>query len=213
MAKKASLIKLRTFSPCIDDGTTSSPTVPPDLSHILTGMKFPANSLSALYGHNNGSTVGSTAIDMSEAQGLSCRSFELFVTNNNWTIQTIGLDASANAPALSEMNVLTLNRCRKDLRRVIFGCWATFTDQLSCTPVERKMLKEEDPIFATSRPDFIGYVHSQPQFKHLDVITYRVDTGTEIISVASVFSADCIDSENINIGFGPMADTPILPSF
>ena len=213
MTTKASLVKLTTFSPCIDDNDTTSPIVPSDLSHVLTGVKFPDNSLSALYGHNSGSGVASAAIDMAEAQGFSCRSFELLVTNNKWTIQTIGLEATANSPALSEMNVLTLNRCRKDLRRVVFDCWGVFTDQDSCTPDEREVLKAEDPIFATSRPDFIGYLHAQPEFKHLDVITYRVNTGSEIVSMASVFSLGCIDSQNIKIGFGPLADMPVLPKF
>lgn len=213
MTTKVSMVKLSTFSPCVNDSDTSTPTVPLDLSHILTGLKFPHNALSALYGHNNGSSVASTAIDMAEDQGFSCRSFDLFITNKNWTIQTIGLDAGANSPALAEMNVLTLNRCRKDLRHIVFDCWADFIDQQTCTPEELAVLKAEDPIFATTRPDFISFLHSQPQFKHLDAITYRVNTGTEIISVASVFSRDCIDSENIKIGFGPMADTALIPQF
>ena len=204
--------KLTTYA-CVNDNDKSTPTVPLDLSHILTGLKFPHNSLTALYGHNNGSSIGSTAIRMARAQGFSCRSFDLFITNTNWTIQTIGLAAGPNSPALAEMNVLTLNRCRKDVRHIVFGCWEAFIGQQTCTPEEWTVLKAEDPIFATTRPDFIGFLHSQPQFKHLDAITYRVNTGTEIISMASVFSRDCIDSESVKIGFGPWADTPLIPKF
>jgi hypothetical protein len=213
MTTKVSMVKLRTFSHPVDNNDASAPTVPLNISHILTGMKFPHNALSALYGHNNGSSIGSTAIRMARAQGFSCRSFDLFITNTNWTIQTIGLAAGPNSPALAEMNVLTLNRCRKDVRHIVFGCWEAFIGQQTCTPEEWTVLKAEDPIFATTRPDFIGFLHSQPQFKHLDAITYRVNTGTEIISMASVFSRDCIDSESVKIGFGPRADTPLIPKF
>ena len=204
-----SKMTLKTFASCVINDTTA-PTLPLDLSHVLVTLKFPTNCLTMLYGHNNGATVASKAIDMAEADGFSCRSFELFINNSNWTIQSIGLEPGANAPALSEMNVLTLHRCKKDLRHIVFERWAVFIDQEVLSADERELLKAEDPIFAMSRPDFIGFLHEQTHFAHLDAITYRVNSGTEIISMASVFSFDCID-RNIQIGFGPTADTPTLP--
>ena len=211
MTSKVSTVKLTTYQSCDKKVSHDSPTVPIDLSHILTSHRFPKNALTALYGHNNGASIANKAITMAEKEGLAIRSFDVFIKNNKWTIQTIGLEESPKAPGLYDINVLTMNRCRKDLRAVVHGYWSDFVAQYDCDDTLRATLEEEDPIFATTTPEFIGFLHAQPEFKHLDVITYRTRTSGGIVSMATVFSHECISC--VAVGFGPPAKMVSQPKF
>ncbi|MDA8663406.1 hypothetical protein N9L66_00400 [Porticoccaceae bacterium] len=210
MSAKISKVKLTTYSSYKKDLEKDAARVPKDFSDLLPTYRFPANALTALYGHNNGTGLAGRAIKAAKDSGLATTMFEIYITNKNWTIQTIGIDATPKSPPLKDINMLTLNRCRKDLRAIVFDYWAEFIEEADLDDPGKKMLSEEDPIFATQRPDFIGFLHSKPEFNHLDALTYRVRTPYGIISMASVFSLNSICE--IATSFGQSAEGAILPT-
>lgn len=211
MTSKISKIKLSTYSTYAKLSKLEMATIPVDLSHLLPEHQFPEGAVTALYGHNHATGMASRAFDLAEKQGLDVSHFEMYIDNYNWTIQTIGLEATDRSPALREMNVLTLNRCRKDLKAIVLDYWAGFIKKVSITPEQLRSFDGQDPLFATTRPDFIGYLHSKAEFKHLDAITFRARTMVGLVSMASVFKRRSI--MDITTSFGQSTKGKSRPKF
>jgi hypothetical protein len=211
MSTKIAKMQLKTYGSYRKDLANEIAIVPKDFSDILPGYTFPSNALTALHGHNNGTGIAGASIMAAKEAGLATNMFEFFITSKRWTIQLIGIHETPNSPALKDVNVLRLDRCRKDVRAIVSFYWTEFIKTIDLDDSAKGMLIEQDPMFATQRPDFIGFLHARPEFDHLDAITYRVRTPYGLISMASVFSKSCLSE--ITIAFGQSAKGAIFPAF
>lgn len=164
---------------------------------LFPNLKFAEDAITALYGHNSSVGLSGAAYDISEALGLDLARLEMSVSNKHWTNQNVGFEEGL-APALKDLNVLSLTRVKRDVKRCICNYWDSYhVGQVS----------EDDPVFCTEYPYLISRLHKEPPFRHLDLIAYRVKTALGYVTMASVFNADAID--RIGISFGPADDTPI----
>lgn len=164
---------------------------------LFPDIQFPEDGITALYGHNSSVGLSGAAYDISETLGLDLARLEISVSNHHWTNQNIGFEKGL-APALHDLNVLSLTRVKRDVKRLICDYWDSyFVGQVP----------EDDPIFCTEHPYLISRLHKEPEFRHLDLIAYRVKTALGYVTMASLFNTDAID--RITISFGPSDDTPI----
>ncbi|HCI47797.1 MAG TPA: hypothetical protein DFI00_10920 [Rhodospirillaceae bacterium] len=92
---------------------------------------------------------------------------------------------------LSSYRFLYLDRITRPLEDICRQKFDGYAAEMGLEPM--------DPFrhagFVCERPDFIGKLHQEPEFNHLDVIVYRIDdplTGPR--QIASLFNKDAIVS-------------------
>lgn len=92
---------------------------------------------------------------------------------------------------LSQYKFLYLDRITRPLEDICRDKFDSYAAEMG--------LERQDPFrhagFVCERPDFIGRLHQEPEFNHLDVIVYRIDdplTGPR--QIASLFNKDAIVS-------------------
>lgn len=182
-----------TFAASAPKSNAQTVRIPKHLGYVFPELKFPKSGITALYGHNNTTTVLRAAILKADGEGKELTKVEIALRNDTWTNHNIGLEPSDHAPPLSEIKVLNLTRMRSDLNAHVSGLWKGFI-RGPCPQSEMA------PKKFTERPDLVERLHDQPEFSHLDAITYTVKTEYGFVGMVTIFNVDAIEAARIVFG-------------
>lgn len=145
------------------------------MDDAVGALRPAANGLTCLYGPTDITAELSHRRKDAMSKGLDLLKIEIMVD--------VGV-AKGHKLSLAEVaghRVIHLRRLREDVRdRIVAPYWWAF-----CEKVGRR--GPFDPL-ALSQPGFVGYLHDQPEFAHLDVIEYFIRDPRGMRQVATLFS-------------------------
>ena len=205
MAKKSTTRLATFFFYSEDEDDKETVVLPRDLSAVFPSMPFPKGGMTALYGFNNTSGVLNSAIQIADNLGVSIAKIEVIIDNNKWTSQNISFEATDVAPALGEINFLSLTRVRADVAKKVRQYWEEFYGSSDLPDTEEK------PCRATARPDLVARLREKPEFSHLDAISYNVKTPLGFVGMATVFNPKVVIS--IKEAYSTLNAEYVLPPF
>ncbi|RMN17142.1 hypothetical protein ALQ64_03120 [Pseudomonas cannabina] len=157
---------------------------------LFMGIQFPSKGITFLYGHK------CPAIpyfrDYAGTIGLDAAMVDIHVEVGQWFRHKIDLSDSPDR-GLCNARFLNIARARREVTDIMEKVWI---QELG----PERAAEEDWPRLPTAYPAFFDSVHDLPEFRHLDVIAYTIQT-VEVgpIQVATVFNLDAI--ETFDAGF------------
>jgi hypothetical protein len=151
------------------------------IESYFKSIRFPVKGPTFLYGHRNNAVP--YLLQLAGEQGKEAVVVEVHVEIGNWMRQKVDLTDDAEF-GISQTRFLSVKRAKRDLSALISKEWV------------RHVLPEADPDWpknSTRNPWILDHVIELPEFKHLAVIAYQVETAEAgSFQCATVFDLDAI---------------------